>query len=1256
MTAPTQNISTRPRFTEQQAAAIETRGVSIALSAGAGCGKTFVLTQRFLKSLEAGDDSAELHSLVAITFTDKAAREMRDRIRSACQQRLQQCERNEVDHWLALMRGLDSARVSTIHSFCTSLLRSQAVEAGLDPRFGLLEPALARTLLSNTAKDVLQGLVERDDPDASAFVLQFGLERTRELLRVLAHQRFQIDFDKLADESPGDIAARWRTQWESEFVPKLVAEFRNHPRTLRTFELLTDNNSTHATMQERRTILLQWLEPKLPWKEPLAPLQAIEEHARVQGGGTAKNWPRPEVHEEIKDAFTELRKATAKLVELLPINEDDLLLAAEFSCRALRLARLTSDAFQAAKQSQGLLDFDDLLLKARDLLRDNLDVRNRVGAGIRLLMVDEFQDTDPIQADVVRMLCGAALTRGRLFLVGDAKQSIYRFRRADPGVFAKLRQEIPERGRLPLNVNFRSQPAVLNFVNHLFAAAMGDNYEALAPFDTIQRSPTPAIELLLATSDAEPSDTESSDAGPSKPDAQAKGFSSPTSLARQAPLEPNAVQANAGASETGNEPGERIVKVRVGELRSREADWIARRCAELLSDPTPRIRAKDSSGQPVLRRVESGDIVILFRALSNVQEYESALRRYGLDYYLVGGKAFFAQQEVFDLLNLCRYLNDCDDLIGLVGILRSPFFNFSDDTIQALSRDRLTLHESLFAAPPTFLDDEQQRRLSFARDVLTELRAVKDRLPLAELLTRAIERTGYDAALLTEHLGPRKVANLRKLIEMAAEFDRGELFTLQDFVERLHTSVLEETDEEFATTLPETGHVIRLMSIHQSKGLEFPVVIVADIDRKGAPRGSSAVLHPDFGALVKLPEMFGVSHDHIGLKMYGLLEQEADAEETIRLFYVACTRAADYLILSAGIELEAKRNSPWLELVESRFDLLTGLPKGDALLGSSAFRTAGRETVPEIFAHREPPAAKPVDHEAARQVPLSELTDLIVFAEPTEPPASARRWPRDASDLPPISVSRLEEIDVQFGGGTSISVSKTVVRTPTSGLASSSDDSQSGRGRPDYGTADDAAAPVDPDQATMLGTLVHAVLEQIDFARPDDWPTRLDTAATTHRDQVSEDVLTAARALLDRLFASPLAAELAAAKHLHREVEFSLLAPSLEAEQFAKTRIIGVIDVLYEDAASGWHVLDYKTNDITADATDEQLLAPYEFQLGVYAHAVEHWFGVAPVEVSLVMLRPSIRRVTLIWTTARREQMRVRLAHTVEAAQAGATC
>ena len=1288
----------RPKFTEQQAAAIETRGVSIALSAGAGCGKTFVLTQRFLKGLEPGDDSAELHSLVAITFTDKAAREMRDRIRSACNQRLQQCESDEVEHWLGILRGLDSARVSTIHSFCTSLLRSQAVEAGLDPRFAVLEPALADTLLRNTAQETLHKLLEQDDADAAAFVLQFGLERSRELLRTLAKQRFQIDFAKFDSQTPEALAAAWHLLWEAEFVPKLIAEFRTDPRTLRTFELLRDNETTHATMQERRTMLLEWLEPSLPWKFPLPSLEAIREHARVQGGGTAKNWASTEVHEAVKNGLADLREAAKKLAELLPVNADDLQLAAEFSCRALRLARQTSQAYEAAKQTLGLLDFDDLLLQARDLLNSQPEVRQRVAAGIRLLMVDEFQDTDPVQAEVVRRLCGESLTRGRLFLVGDAKQSIYRFRRADPGVFSKLRAEIPEPGRLPLTVNFRSQPAVLNFVNHLFAAAMGESYESLSPFEPIQRSPTPTIEFLLATFDADGAmATSTSTTLPPSPWRGGSGRGGEQELSPHAKASEQKAAATSAAP-LPNPPHEgegtpERQRVSADELRSREADWIARRCAELLADPTPRIRAKDADGQTTLRRVESGDIVILFRALSNVQEYEAALRHYGLDYYLVGGKAFFAQQEVFDLLNLCRYLDDPDDLIGLVGILRSPFFNLSDDAIQALSHSLVSrsggrespgssspepdaigesknqgthvprseggyseaglgssLHNKLLLAPPpAFLDEEQQRRIGFARDVLGELRSIKDRLPLSKLLTRAVELTGYDAALLTEHLGSRKVANLRKLIEMAREFDQGELFTLKDFVERLHTSVLEETDEEFATTLPETGNVIRLMSIHQAKGLEFPVVIVADIDRKGPPRGRSAVLHPDFGALVKLPDMFGESHDNIGLKMFGLLEKEADAEETIRLFYVACTRAADYLILSAGIEPDAKRNSPWLELVESRFDLRTGLPKTDALLGSSVAGTAGRETIPDILAHKRPPVAKPAERETERRVPLSELTDLILFAEPTEPPASARQWPRDASDLPPISVSRLEEIDAQ---DSHLAPRDERVAGRTSGAKKVLIGSQPPRAialpvaeRQGY-LADDEGVPVDPDQATALGTLVHAVLEHVDFAQPAHWPTLLEGIARTSKDRVSDDALSSARAMLTNFFASSLAQELATATSLHREVDLTLLVPSPTSG--TGTRIVGKIDLLYEDAQGGWHILDYKTNDIAADTPDEPLLANYELQLGIYARAVEEWFGQPPREVSLVMLRPSIRRVSLAWTPVRSEQLRTRVADAIE--------
>lgn len=1179
-------VPSRPTYTDQQKAAIQTRGVSIALSAGAGCGKTFVLTQRFLAGLEPGTLSTNLRSMVAITFTERAAREMRDRIRSACQQRLSLCAREEMEYWLGILRGLDAARITTIHSFCTGVLRSQAVDAGMDPRFTVLEPALANTLLRNAARDTLNEMLELADQDAEEIVLQFGLEGTRELAQNLVGQRFQINFADFENLTAEDIATRWRSRWTTEFVPSVLAEFRDAFPTVRLRDLLADNLPTHPTMQQRRATLLHWLDPACQWSAPVETLQLIVENARVQQAGRGESWPSPEIYEAVKNSMTAVREEASKIADMLNYDEQELRLAAEFSVRALKVAQRTAKAYDTAKQSQGLVDFDDLLLQARDLLRDRPDVRDRISDGIRLLMVDEFQDTDPVQADIVRMLCGDALTQGRLFLVGDAKQSIYRFRRADPAVFDRLRAQIPEKGRLPLSVNFRSQPAILNFVNHLFSAAMGDQYEPLSPFETVQRSPTPAIEFLFATSDA--NDTEGQ------------------------PVD------------DGGLPGSERAKT--GELRLREADWIARRCAELLADDTPRIRDKDANGQAALRRVRPGDIVILFRALSNVNEYETALRKYGLDYYLIGGKTFFAQQEIFDLLNLCRYLNDPDDLIGLVGVLRSPFFNLSDDSIQALAlsgpiesgssiAERPTLHDSLQQEPPSFLPEEQRRRINFARELLLELRSNKDRVPLSTLLSLAVERTGYDAALLTEHLGSRKVANLRKLIEMAQQFDRAELFTLNDFVERLQTSVMDETDEEFATTLPEAGEVIRLMSIHQSKGLEFPIVIVADIDRKGPPRGKSAVLHPDFGAAIKLPNTFGQSHENLAHKMITRQECEEDARETVRLFYVACTRAADYLILSAGIDPTSRKHSPWYQLVESRFDTSTGLPTTDPLLGSSAGSTAGREKIPEIRVHHQPPKAGKAAHTSERLVPVPQLAELLSIAEPTELPELAQRIPRDLRELPPLSVSRLETIDAALNG-----------------IGHVKDDR----------LRDLMDATLDLDQATALGLLVHSVLERINFTQIADWPQLLDDFARSSRDQMNEETIGLAKQMLSRLMTSDIVADLAEARSLYRELDFVLRWPS-SSPGGLPTLIRGVIDVVYEDLSGGWHVLDYKTNDFPAHAVDEHLLAPYELQLGIYGHAITQSFGEPPRELSLVVLRPTARRIVLPWNSDRWQALTARI-------------
>ena len=452
--------------TDQQNAAIDAKNVSVVLSAGAGCGKTSVLTDRFLSHLSPGPHHADLSRLVAITFTERAAREMRERIRTKCLERLQAAPADEVQHWLKIVSELDSARISTIHSFCSSLLRSNAVEAGIDPRFGLLDETLGASFLRQSVRIGLHQLLAGDDPDALELVFEFGLNRAQYLLATLVEERYRINFADWIETTARELATRWDRHWHSVTVPQLLREIAESEPARATLELLRENVPQHPVMQERREALLEQIPLLTEIREPGDLLASLKQNARVQGGGTKKDWDTEDTYIAIKDALTDFRSLVEKTMDQLDYDPEHLLRGAEIGLCALRATAKIGAIYDERKAEAGLVDFDDLLLGARNLLRDHDDVCRRTAAGIALLMVDEFQDTDPIQKDdIVRMLCGEALLNGRLFVVGDAKQSIYRFRRAQPRVFHELREKVPLAGRLPLSVNFRSQPQVLGLAS-----------------------------------------------------------------------------------------------------------------------------------------------------------------------------------------------------------------------------------------------------------------------------------------------------------------------------------------------------------------------------------------------------------------------------------------------------------------------------------------------------------------------------------------------------------------------------------------------------------------------------------------------------------------------------------------------------------------------------------------------------------------------------------------------------------------------
>ncbi len=219
--------------------------------------------------------------------------------------------------------------------------------------------------------------------------------------------------------------------------------------------------------------------------------------------------------------------------------------------------------------------------------------------------------------------------------------------------------------------------------------------------------------------------------------------------------------------------------------------------------------------------------------------------------------------------------------------------------------------------------------MEFAAKTLGDLRAMKDRMPIARLITEAIDRTAYDAVLLAEFLGERKLANLYKLIEQARSFDQSGIFTLSDFITQLAEFVARQPDEPLAATQSETMDVVRLMTIHQAKGLEFPVVVVPDIARPQRGPGASAAFTPELGPMVKDDEAT------VGYDLFSLADREEAEAEIVRLLYVACTRAADYLVLSSGLDKPGEIKGPWMELLSRRFDLFTGRPVASRHAGSA---------------------------------------------------------------------------------------------------------------------------------------------------------------------------------------------------------------------------------------------------------------------------------------------------------------------------------
>ncbi len=811
------------KFSASQTEAITAFGKDVAVSAGAGSGKTTVLVERFLRAATLAGSAPE--KILAITFTEKAAQEMKTRLVRLCEER----------GLPELRKRLENAPVSTIDSFCAKLLRENPVEAGVDPYFQILGEGEAELLVNRLLDEIFR---EEAEGDACFKLLSdYGEDPLRKMLkRHYSRSRSRRDGSPLLQARDHEALLRQTLGQVKAVAEKIMAE------TAGKKEL----GDTEAGLREAASGFLGLIAGNAGerrWET----YQAVAEAA----GKIKKRGRLKELAEEMAALSERWRECLAqKMGE--PVKR-------EFA----RIYALFEQRYEAEKRRLAAYDFTDLLSKAGALLE------RKDAAGKALLayyreffshiLVDEYQDTSPLQAEFIDLL----KKKNNLFVVGDEKQSIYGFREADPVI---LKNKMDSSKVVRLNENYRSRPQVLTWINtfsrHILPPEM---YQELLPKRTFETKIDHGVELLCVVRDRE--ETEG-----------------------------------------------------VDEARAAEAAILARH-----------IRALVESGRNVepkggaVRPLRYGDIAILLRSTTASHLYEKELFDERIPFHVVKGKGFYDKPEIRDLLHFLKWIDNPELDISLACILRSPLFGVSDDGLFwiAKSAKKEDAKTPLFAAlikgaPVDGLGEKDAGKLGFFLEFQENLRKHKNRYRISEILERLLQETAYESKILTGADGRRKVANVRKLVEMARGVEDNYIFGIGDFVCYAESLAAREVVEEEAKIEPEASDAVVISSIHAAKGLEFPCVIVADLGRRGQISDARFLSSDAEGLGIKLKNP--VTLEYVKDVSFTRIREEIvriEAAEEARLLYVAMTRAEELLILSGSASLDAKtgeikKDSSWM--------------------------------------------------------------------------------------------------------------------------------------------------------------------------------------------------------------------------------------------------------------------------------------------------------------------------------------------------------
>jgi ATP-dependent exoDNAse (exonuclease V) beta subunit len=1051
------------------------------------------------------------------------------------------------------LEQLEAARIGTIHAFCADILRERPVEARIDPLFEvaaedeqerLYDEAFTAWFQSTLAKDskevpgvtrVLRRATRERDQDGPRVALRKAgrnLVEQRDFPTPYARPEFDrasaLDGILKALKSLGELHGKgfadswltkslreiWRVNWEIE-----RREESGEPRDYDQVE------AALRTLQRQRL----W-----GWK----------------GSGQFFNKAEGITRQEVLD-----RRAQAKADLDKVLDGADADLAAAL-CRELRGI---VDVYEAMKQKTGKLDFLDLLVLTRDLLAQDESVRGELQKRFGCLLIDEFQDTDPLQAEILFLLAAddpkekdatkARVLPGKLFLVGDPKQSIYRFRRADVSFYEAIKTRLVKDGAatLQLTTSFRSAPSIQEFVNAAF--------EPLMPrHESAEKARSQAEYVPLSPHRSEPMDR-------------------PTIVGLPVP------KPYGDYGKIVQWQIEESYPVAVGAF----VDWLIHQSGWTITER--------GSDEPV--PIRSQHICLLFKRLQSfgadiTRPYVRALEARRIPHVLVGGRSFHEREEVIALRNALAAIEWPDDTFSVYATLHGPFFALGDDALLAFRHQQKHLH-ALRKRDESKLD-ELTKPVADALDVLRKLHYDRNRTAIADTIARLLEATRAHAGVAIWPAGEQALGNILRVLDMARRFEQSAVTSFRAFVTRLE----EDADRGGVNEAPvveEGTDGVRIMTVHKAKGLEFPVVILVDPTANSTFREPTRYVDPS-RKLWAVP-LCGAAPLELIERREEILQQ--DLEEAHRLLYVATTRARELLVVPVlGDDRDDDDGKGWLAPLSG---VLYPLPEARR----AAAKAPGCPAFGDDTVFFRPDNVESLKAEWSVQPGLhvpAQGKHRVVFWDPSKldldrEDAAGLRHQRVLTKGPAAAQSEIQHTAWKTERGVTLAkaASPSVrIRTPTD--AKDADDPVPPKETrvPIELAATEATRAARP-HGKRFGILVHAVLAAVPLDADDS--LLADVARIQGRlVGATEEEVIASRDAVRAALAHPLLVRAKAAARLEREVALMLR----EADG---TLVEGIADLAFFEKGAGWTVVDFKTDLALGDRKEG-----YQRQIAIYARAV----------------------------------------------------